>query len=429
MDDIVISAEKLGKKYEIPAHQENPDTLRDTIANFVAAPFRRDKDESWEPYFWALKDVSFEIKRGEVVGVIGRNGAGKSTLLKILSRITEPTEGIAEIRGRVGSLLEVGTGFHPELSGRENIFLSGAILGMTREAILRNFDEIVAFSEVEKFIDTPVKHYSSGMYVRLAFAVAAHFEPEILLIDEVLAVGDASFQKKCLGKMDDVANEGKTIILVSHNMASIQNLCSRSILLEKGMVAKNGTTDDVIEAYLSVLQGHQSSDISTRQDREGNGQLRWKSVSFYRKNGEPSTIFLSGEDLLVCLQYDVREFPLQGNTIASISFKDRYGQVLFLCSSEFTNQLKGSWPDRGTITCKIPRLPLTSGTYSINVYAAVNGTIADWVRDAGSFQVQNADFFETGKLPPSTHGNFLVSHSWDLKEVERVPSNSGERNN
>lgn len=265
MNEIAIRVENLGKRYRIGV-REPYKALRDTITDAIYAPFRavasalngRRSSVTGHPspvsgpttHIWALKDVSFEIKRGEVVGVIGRNGAGKSTLLKILSRITEPTEGYAEINGRVGSLLEVGTGFHPELTGRENIYLNGAILGMKKAEIERKFDEIVAFAEVEKFIDTPVKHYSSGMYLRLAFSVAAHLEPEILLVDEVLAVGDTAFQKKCLGKMGEVAKEGRTVLFVSHNMAAIKSLCGYAILLDEGRVCHQG---DVLQTVLSYL--------------------------------------------------------------------------------------------------------------------------------------------------------------------------------
>ncbi len=260
MGDISIRVEGLSKQYCIGGKREEYKTLRDTLTDVLAAPFRRagkllrnqatDAAELDET-IWALKDVSFEIKRGEVVGIIGRNGAGKSTLLKILSRITEPTMGFADIYGRVGSLLEVGTGFHPELTGRENIYLNGAILGMKRAEIERKFDEIVAFAEIEKFIDTPVKHYSSGMYLRLAFAVAAHLEPEILLVDEVLAVGDARFQKKCLGKMGDVAKKGRTVVFVSHNMAAVTQLCQKAVWLEGGQIQKIDLSEAVVKQYLS----------------------------------------------------------------------------------------------------------------------------------------------------------------------------------
>ena len=260
MSDIAISVKSLSKQYHISAKQKAYRTLRDTLADAFVSPFRRTRRllrgqasaaAELDETFWALQDVSFEVRHGEVVGIIGRNGAGKSTLLKILSRITEPTEGYADIHGRVGSLLEVGTGFHPELTGRENIYLNGSILGMRKGEIDCKFDEIVAFAEVERFIDTPVKHYSSGMYLRLAFAVAAYLEPEILLVDEVLAVGDARFQKKCLNKMQDVGQHGRTVLFVSHNMPAITRLCERVILLDEGRVLQDGPSYQVVRTYLN----------------------------------------------------------------------------------------------------------------------------------------------------------------------------------
>ena len=268
MNEVALRVEHLSKLYKIGLAQNRHDTLRDRLAEGFKSLFRpngRSLEEGTQnpviDSLWAVKDLSFEVKRGEVIGVIGRNGAGKSTLLKILSQITEPTEGRVEVYGRISSLLEVGTGFHPELTGRDNIYLNGAILGMRKAEIDDKFDEIVAFSEVEKFIDTPVKRYSSGMYVRLAFAVAAHMEPDILLVDEVLAVGDAAFQEKCLGTMQRSASTGKTIVFVSHNMASVQHLCSRAILLACGRIAAEGPPSDVIRSYLSdVQQGSSVSD-------------------------------------------------------------------------------------------------------------------------------------------------------------------------
>lgn len=260
MSNVAIKVEQLGKMYRIGGKQAAYSTFRETLTQAIATPFRKlynlMRGQSYaaaglEEEIWALRDVSFEIKHGEVLGIIGRNGAGKSTLLKILSRITEPTTGYADIYGRVGALLEVGTGFHPELTGRENIFLNGAILGMSRQDIARKFDEIVAFADVEKFIDTPVKYYSSGMGLRLGFAVAAHLEPEILIVDEVLAVGDTRFQKKCLGKMNDVATEGRTVLFVSHNMGAVQNLCQRSIWLQDGQVVADGSTSEIVSQYLN----------------------------------------------------------------------------------------------------------------------------------------------------------------------------------
>ena len=270
MSDVVIRVENLSKRYRIrQGTRARYETLYDQLAH-VMTPwrwFRSGNHRAQDDYIWALKDVSFEVKRGEVVGIIGRNGAGKSTLLKVLARITEPTEGYAEVRGRVGSLLEVGTGFHPELTGRENIYLNGAILGMRKAEIDRKFDEIVAFAEIEKFMDTPVKFYSSGMYVRLAFAVAAHLDPEILLVDEVLAVGDAAFQKKCLGKMGEVAGEGRTVLFVSHNMGAIQNLCDWAICLAQGTIIACGSIDYTIEYYVRYNDANAVLGGSTIQSR------------------------------------------------------------------------------------------------------------------------------------------------------------------
>jgi len=262
MSDLAIRCEGLSKRYRIGTSRESYKTLRDVIAGAVATPFRRSNrnGNSNDGHIWALDDVSFEIKHGELVGIIGRNGAGKSTLLKILSRITKPTRGRADIHGRVGSLLEVGTGFHGELTGRENIFLNGAILGMRKAEIERKFDEIVSFAEVEKFLDTPVKRYSSGMYVRLAFGVAAHLETEVLLVDEVLAVGDAQFQKKCFAKMREIGNQGRTILFVSHNMSAVRNICKQAVIIEKGAVVAQGEINETVDRYLSHLNSSQSNE-------------------------------------------------------------------------------------------------------------------------------------------------------------------------
>jgi lipopolysaccharide transport system ATP-binding protein len=315
MSDTVISVENLGKKYIIGHEkQERYTALRDVIANGAKGllkPFRRGKSPGIDPRteeFWALKDVSFEIKQGDRVGIIGRNGAGKSTLLKILSRITEPTEGRIKIKGRVASLLEVGTGFHPELTGRENIFLNGAILGMGKAEIARKFDEIVAFAEVEKFLDTPVKRYSSGMYVRLAFAVAAHLEPEILIVDEVLAVGDAQFQQKCLGKMEDVGKEGRTVLFVSHNMGLIQQLCSKGFYLDQGKIVAGGSAESTINLYLKNNIFNSQAHISWEEwdDAPGNDYVRIKDIKICGNNGIVNEAFLE-DDLQVEIIYQNRK--------------------------------------------------------------------------------------------------------------------------
>lgn len=322
MNEMAIRTEKLGKMYRIGEPREKYKTIRDSIVRSVTGPLHRlfsAKDSSHRSQMiWALKDVSFTVKRGEVVGIIGRNGAGKTTLLKILSRITEPTEGRAVIRGRVGSLLEVGTGFHPELTGRENIYLNGAILGMTRSEIGRKFEEIVSFAEIEKFLDTPVKHYSSGMYVRLAFAVAAHLEPEILLVDEVLAVGDAAFQKKCLGKLGDVAKKGRTVLFVSHNMAAVQRLCTRTIWLDGGKIEGDGNPRRVVSTYMntsfSALTEQRWIDVSTAP---GNEKVRLCRACIRPEGGSPSDPVTIQTPFVMEFEY----WNLEPNTYLTLSLR------------------------------------------------------------------------------------------------------------
>lgn len=315
MNDIAIYSENLGKKYHLGKKRERYRTLRSTLTNTYLSSFRKagklfqarnlglaDRSET----IWALKDVSFEIKKGELVGIIGRNGAGKSTLLKILSRVTEPTTGYAEIRGRVGSLLEVGTGFHQELTGRENVYLNGAILGMKKTEIDKKFEEIVIFAEVEKFIDTPVKHYSSGMYLRLAFAVAAHLEPEILIVDEVLAVGDVRFQKKCLDRMENVGQQGRTVIFVSHNMPAITRLCKRVILLDDGKLLQDGHSHEVVKTYLNVGQGVSSlREWPDPKKAPGGNEVRLRSVRVRSDNGQITETIDIRKPVAIEMEYDV----------------------------------------------------------------------------------------------------------------------------
>ena len=424
MSEIAIHVENLGKLYRIGELQKYKyKALRDTLSDAVYAPFRAATSllNGHRPtvssrlsnnHIWALKDVSFEIKKGEVVGVIGGNGAGKSTLLKILSRITKPTEGYVRIHGRVGSLLEVGTGFHPELTGRENIYLNGAILGMRNKEIDRKFDEIVAFAEIEKFIDTPVKLYSSGMYGRLAFSVAAHLEPDILLVDEVLAVGDAAFQKKCLGKMEDVAYQGRTVLFVSHAMATIQNLCSRAVLLYGGTLRADGPTEPVIQRYLEMVQGDTVLSLGDRTDRQGSGSLRF--ANFYAvspSRGVTDTV-CTGEDVTIVAEYRANGSALR-NVSVSIPFYNHMGQHMFMCWTRMTGQDWAQVGSRGEFRVHIDKFPLMPGRYSVNLFSEVNGTIADWVRNAATLQVIVGDFFGTGYLAPSTHGGVAVHHRWE----------------
>ncbi|MGZ4314842.1 MAG: ABC transporter ATP-binding protein [Gaiellaceae bacterium] len=357
--------------------------------------------------FWALRGVSFEVEEGAVYGVIGANGAGKSTLLKVLSGITEPTTGYAEIRGRVGALLEVGTGFHPDLSGRNNVYLNGTILGMRRGEIRQRFDEIVEFSGVEAFIDVPVKWYSSGMYVRLAFAVAAHLDPEVLIVDEVLSVGDISFQRKCLGRMDELAHDGRTVLFVSHNLTSVASLCSVGCVLETGQLVAQGPIEQVIEIYVSSMRRESQTLLAERSDRDGTGKLRFVGIDIGRERAP-----VSGDDLDVDILY---EAPASlANVMVGVAFYGVMGEPLFVCSSQITGEEFARVPERGVFRCHIPRLPLAPGSYSVNVYAEVAGVIADWVQNAAEFEVLEGDFFRSGRLPPSSHGQFIVAHDWSV---------------
>jgi lipopolysaccharide transport system ATP-binding protein len=381
MSDVVMRAEDVGKKYRIRhENRERYTALRDVLARAATTPLRwlngNSEPQSTTEDFWALQDVSFEIHRGEVVGVIGRNGAGKSTLLKILSRITEPTTGRIRIRGLVSSLLEVGTGFHPELTGRENIFLNGAILGMSRQVIRRQFDEIVAFAEIEKFLDTPVKRYSSGMYVRLAFSVAAHLEPEILIVDEVLAVGDAAFQKRCLGKMSDVAQAGRTILFVTHNMGVVSTLTQRCIYLENGRIAASGNSRDIVELYLTKSIEQRTADATGldfyRRDPRPDSPVK---ITAIRTNisDEPDTLpaVATGSPVVLSIDLDVSR-ALHG-AFLTIALKTSHGErvaVLFSGDQDYSLFLE---PGRHRVQAGIVNLPLAPGNYFADI--GINQTI------------------------------------------------------
>lgn len=360
---------------------------------------------------WALKDVSFEVGEGEVIGIIGRNGAGKSTLLKILSRITEPTSGRAVLHGRVGSLLEVGTGFHPELTGRENIFLNGAVLGMRKAEIARQFDEIVAFAEIDRFLDTPVKRYSSGMYVRLAFAVAAYLEPEILIVDEVLAVGDATFQKKCLGKMGDVAQSGRTVLFVSHNMAAVKALCSRGLVIEHGSVSCDGTVDKAIDEYLRSAQDLTLVDLADRRDRRGTGRVRLTSLEV-RSAGVRGTGLVFGQPGEIHLGFEAD--AVGGVVQVSLGLFSSTGEGAAFLGTEVAGKSVEGLPTRGALVCTLPKVPLLPGSYSVNVYVTSGGEVADWVQDAATVEVQEGDYFGSGKLPLPGYGFVAVPHEWEV---------------
>lgn len=430
MRNIAIRVEELGKVYRIGQRQQYK-TLKETLVHAMAGTFRRLTSIGWpsssasyqhhnstKERIWALKGVTFEIEHGEVVGIIGRNGAGKSTLLKILSRITKPTTGYAKTRGRVGSLLEVGTGFHPELTGRENIYLNGAILGMRRGEIRRTFDEIVAFAEMEKFIDTPVKRYSSGMYMRLAFAVAAHLEPEILIVDEVLAVGDAEFQKKCLGKMGNVAQEGRTVLFVSHNMDAIQQLCPRCILLEKGQLIAQGDSAGIIANYLSSYSYRTRPDgwiDVSRLERTGTGEARFVEVQYSSLSRATGFRPYSNGPL---------EFLL---TIESDASRSVGSLAVFLCSQLGTKLINADTVLLGQVIrlrkgsnkvrLRIEKLHLNPGVYRVGLWLA--DPISSRVNSAYDY-IESAFEIEVIKLKsekPSLHPNAFVTCPFGFTEV------------
>jgi lipopolysaccharide transport system ATP-binding protein len=431
MTPAAITVTNLGKEYRLGAQQAAYATLRETLMGAVRSPLRALSRGGDEPRFWAVRGVGFEVTQGEAVGIIGRNGAGKSTLLKMLSRITEPTEGRIVLHGRVGSLLEVGTGFHPELSGRENIYLNGAILGMARAEIVRKFDEIVAFAEVEKFIDTPVKHYSSGMYLRLAFAVAAHLEPEILIVDEVLAVGDAQFQKKCLGKMGSAAREGRTVLFVSHNMAAVSNLCRRGLVLEQGRVAYAGTQTEAVAHYLAGGGGRGRS-LRDRADRAGSGEVRVVAVEVCDFAGRALDVAASGQDVEIRLRYEASPGFHSAKVVAGLCVKTQFDVPVFLQHNRLTGDGWGALPPRGAFVCRVPRLPLPPAAYRITYSLMLDGEYLDAMEDACELTVTDGDFFGSGEVPPATHGCCLVDASWRLEaapppveEPERLGAETG----
>jgi lipopolysaccharide transport system ATP-binding protein len=377
-----IRAAGLCKEYVIGGRENNRRTFRESIADAVGAPLRRLRAIGQKPppeeRFWALDDVSLDVDQGEVVGIIGRNGAGKSTLLKILSRITAPTKGRVEIRGRVASLLEVGTGFHPELTGRENIYLNGVILGMSRAEIARKFDEIVAFAEIEKFLDTPVKRYSSGMYVRLAFAVAGHLEPEILVVDEVLAVGDVEFQKKCLGKMRDVATqEHRTVLFVSHNLQAVQSLCDRAILLNAGRIAAEGATRSVVADYLSQAGPSNGERIWDLESAPGNADVKLTAVRVLTPEGRLSGAFSTEDELFVELDFIVRRAG--GTLCVGFDLANHEGFTVFRTYQ--TDLPSEQWPSiktgRNRWRCQIPKGLLNRGDYIVNPRISIHNV--SWV--------------------------------------------------
>jgi len=428
MSGAAIEIRGLGKRYRLgaPEGRAGYETLRDRLSDGLRAPWRAlsslARGSSPAATFWALRDVGFEVPPGQVIGVIGRNGAGKSTLLKILSRITEPTTGEARITGRVGSLLEVGTGFHPELTGRENIFLNGAILGMRRDEIARKFDAIVAFAEVERFLDTPVKHFSSGMYVRLAFAVAAHLETEILLVDEVLAVGDARFQNKCLGAMSEIGRQGRTVLFVSHSMAAVQSLCSRGVVLQAGRVAFDGPIDRAVSEYLRGGAARSAvTDLTGVAARGGSGEVRFTSFRIEDETGQASASISNGRACVFVLGYEVREAGGAFDQVAAtVSVRNALGTRVFYHHNLLEGRPFDRVAGRGEFRLKIPRLPLSSGDYQADLHLSRDRgrTVLDALEGEVGFEICDGDFFGSGfEYRGGANAAVLVDGSWDHRTL------------
>ena len=427
MRDVAISVIGLSKRYLV-GHDVRVSrryaALRDVVARSARNLARKTRDmfagrdivqgDEVEE-FWALRNVSFEVKRGDRIGIVGRNGAGKSTLLKLLSRITEPTRGRIAICGRVASLLEVGTGFHPELTGRENIYLNGAILGMTRAEIRRKFDAIVTFAEVERFLDTPVKRYSSGMYVRLAFAVAAHIEPEILIVDEVLAVGDSQFQQKCIGKMRDVGQEGRTVLFVSHNMVAVKGLCTRAILLRDGELAMDSAVEPVLAEYQRRFSSVATGTLASRQDRRGDGRLRFVDFRVLGGDGQALGTISAGQAVRFRIDYHATE-PMRGLVIA-LNFYERDGEILLNFNTEDVGVMFDCGIGLGSVECSVPFFPLRAGSYMGNLFCTASGVVTDWVAPGFGVRVEDGDIHGSGRLV--SQGRIACKYVWSTPNENR----------
>lgn len=424
MSDIVLSVENLSKQYrlgEIGTGTVSHDLNRwwakirgkeDPYSVVGQVNDRTQKAES--DFVWALKDVDFEVKQGEVLGIIGKNGAGKSTLLKLISRITAPTTGRIRAKGRAASLLEVGTGMHPEMTARENIYLNGAIMGMNKREITRKFDEIIDFAGCQMYVDTPVKRFSSGMRVRLGFAVAAFLEPELLIIDEVLAVGDAEFQKKAIGKMKDVSRgDGRTVLFVSHNMASIQHLCTRTLVLSNGTSVFQGNVEDGVQYYLSQNMEMSKLDLGARKDRHNGKNFRFTSIDILNGKGESSTQLMSGEDITISLTYSLKN---KTNPLGlRLLFVDAKGTIRLLMNGGMIDKMPTVMEatSKGKVKCMVPRLPLPKGNYTIQASLFSGAGVEDDIEYAATFDVLGGDFYNTGKEAQVTEG-VLVDYDFEF---------------
>jgi len=420
--DVSVRVEGLSKRYRIGAQLNSDEALVSNVGRQLVAPLRNyrrlrdlrrfEEQADEENVVWALSDVSFVLRPGDILGVVGRNGAGKSTLLKVLARITEPTTGRIELRGRVASLLEVGTGFHPDLTGRENVFLNGTMLGMSRREVASRLDEILEFAEIRKFADTPVKRYSSGMYVRLAFSVAAHVDPDVLIADEVLAVGDAEFQRKSLGQMRGVAEGGRTVIFVSHNHALVSSLCNRAIWLERGQLMASGEVEDVLNTYARSQDTH-GSDVAHRTDRIGNGRVRVTQTFLRGRDGGPTAAVAAGEPLELVVRYagESGVDRLTVNVTIETLLRERVATVAnFLSGDELL-----SIPAEGELVCSLDALPLNEGDYMLTVRLEADGVTADQIADTSRFHVDPAGFYSTRAVPGARSGMLLLAHRWRVE--------------
>ena len=432
----IIEIRNLSKRYVIGRKAEMHGSVREAVMHGARgawqklSPFSKAGPEDAESHFWALNDVSLDVHKGDTVGIIGSNGAGKSTLLKIVSRITDPTDGHIRVRGRMASLLEVGTGFHPELTGRDNVFLNGAILGMSKAETESKFDDIVDFAGIGKFLDTPVKRYSSGMYVRLAFAVAAHLEPDVLIVDEVLAVGDIAFQKKCLGKMAEACSHARTVLFVSHNFAAIESLCNRCIVLQQGRVVFTGPSKDAIQFYLDHLPGESAEsnssivDLTETKNRPPKYRSMLRRLELQDSNGNPLRTGLpAGAPLKAIVHLDL-DAPYIGFD-ASVAFDNLSGQRICTAHSAYEpTRVHKQGVGRHVFTCDISSLPLIPGEYKVHVGLDISNHEVDWVEDATRLTIVKSDYYGTGILPD--RGTFLVGNRWRLEAGEPSFDNTTE---
>jgi lipopolysaccharide transport system ATP-binding protein len=421
-----IEIRGISKRYELGERAQMYGSVRESLSRLLTSPWRKlskksRAGQSDTSSFWAVKNINLDIQQGETVALIGSNGAGKSTLLKIISRITDPTEGTIRARGRMGSLLEVGTGFHPELTGRENIYLNGAILGMRRQEINEKFDEITAFAGIGQFLDTPVKRYSSGMYVRLAFSIAAHLDPEILIVDEVLAVGDVAFQKKCLGKMAEACTRSRTVLFVSHNLAAVESLCTRGIVLEHGEIAFDGPSKEAVRFYLDNLGGESSAptshvvELGAATGRSAKYRPHLQRLELFDGRGRPLRgVLPAGEPLKAFIYFNLHT-PCTSFD-ASIAFDTLTGQRV--CTAHSAYEPERAHEERSgeqVFVCDIPSLPLVPGEYKVGVGLDIASSEVDWVEDASRISIVNSDFYGTGILP--TRGVCLLENRWTLEPV------------